>query len=209
MKVIRLEVGQMKANCYLVIDEKHDSLLVIDPGDDAEYITRIISDLSAKPEAILITHGHFDHLLAATDLKLIYNIPIYMDKEDEFLLNNMEKSVKHYLNLDSPPRPQVDHYLENTHLTIGNFNIKIVKTPGHTPGSVSLYIEDAKCIFVGDVIFNNGYVGRYDFKYSNKEKLFESIDTILTLPKETVVYPGHDTSTDIASLKKLFSSSKS
>src|SRR3989344_147687 len=107
MEIITLPVGQMQANCYLVYDKKSLKTLIIDPGDDADYIERIISDHSLIPQAIIATHGHFDHIMAVTELVFAYTIPFKINCEDKFLIKNMFASAKHFINIDSGPPPPV------------------------------------------------------------------------------------------------------
>lgn len=166
-----LVVGSMATNCYLVDG------IIIDPGDDAEYI---MSHLTDKPRMIVATHGHFDHIMAACALQLAYNIPFYLHPADNFLLATMQSSAKHFLGLkevDPPPVP--------TPIT----DLPFIHTPGHTPGSICLKFENV--LIVGDTIFEGGGVGRTDFSYSQPLKLAESIDHILSYPANTRLLPGH------------------
>lgn len=205
IKVRKLEVGQLRTNCYLVIEDR--SCQIIDPGDDADYITRIITDEDATPTVLIATHGHYDHILAATELKLAYNIPYLMHKADKFLLSKMASSAKHFSGVNADPPPEVDKYIEDGDvLKIENCKLKIMETPGHTPGSVTLYSRSGNIAFVGDLIFEKGGVGRIDFSYSDEEKLKESIDNILKLPDETIIYPGHGGKFSIGQAKKYFTS---
>lgn len=173
----KLVVGTMATNCYIMGD------MIIDPGDDAEYI---MSHVKRKPKMIVATHGHFDHIMAAYALQLAYNIPFYIHKEDIFLLSRMQSSAKHYLGLrevDPPPKPA------------DTFDFPFLHTPGHTPGSICLKFGDA--LLVGDTIFADGAVGRTDFSYSNKNDLDNSIKNILSFPKETKLLSGHGESITI------------
>jgi len=206
MKVINLIVGQLKTNCYLVFDKETRVCLIIDPGDDVDYIMKIIADEKLKPVKIIATHGHFDHILAVTELKLAYNIPFLMHKDDEFLLERMNSSVKFFLGVNSKiPIPKVDEYLENgDSLQIANCELKIVSTPGHTPGGITLYCKKEKLAFVGDLVFAGGAVGRTDFAYSSHEDLQKSIEKILKLPGDTKLYCGHGEVTTIFEFKKDF-----
>jgi glyoxylase-like metal-dependent hydrolase (beta-lactamase superfamily II) len=190
-----LTVGQLQTNCYLVYNDQNQEAIIIDPGDDADYIMRVISDLEVKPVKIIATHGHFDHLLAASELKLAFKIPFLMHKNDEALLKWMRKSCQYFCGFDPGPAPKIDEYLEDK-LKIQNEKFKIIFTPGHTPGGVTLYNKTQNIAFVGDTVFKDG-IGRYDFPYSDKEELFKSIQKILKLPKETIIYPGHGERTTI------------
>ena len=179
MNIQTLVVGAMATNCYLVDG------MIIDPGDDAEYI---MSHISTRPKMIVATHGHFDHIIAAYALQLAYNIPFYIHKDDIFLLSRMQSSAKHFLGLrhvDPPPTP--------TEIR----DIPFIHTPGHTPGSICLYFKKDNILFSGDTIFADGAVGRTDHQYSRKFDLSRSIQTILSLPPETKICPGHGGETTV------------
>lgn len=199
MKIITLKVGQLRTNCYLVFDEKTRECLIIDPGDDADYIMRIIADEKLTPTKIIATHGHFDHVLAVTELKLAYSIPFLMHKDDEFLLARMNSSVKFFLGIDSKiPIPKVDEYLQcDQKLPIRNLpaqtscELKIVCIPGHTPGCIALHSAIYSVAFVGDLVFAGGAVGRTDFSYSSYDDLRKSIERISKLPGDTKLHCGH------------------
>jgi glyoxylase-like metal-dependent hydrolase (beta-lactamase superfamily II) len=186
-----LSLGALEANCYLVWDTERNAV-IIDPGDEADFIIQTLESLDLSPQAIIATHGHFDHVMAALELKLAYKIPFYMHRADEFLLDRMPGTAMHFINFDPGPPPDVDIYLnDKSKLKILSCELKIIHTPGHTPGSVSIYIKETKAVFVGDLVFSDNLRGRTDFSYSDKGKLVDSIELIRKLPKETIIYPGH------------------
>ena len=197
--------GQLQTNCYLVLDNQTSDAIIIDPGDDADYIARVLTDLNKTPSKIIATHGHFDHLLAATELKLAYNIPFLIHKDDEFFLKRLQSSTKHFLGVKTDPPALVDKNLkEGDKIKIGKYILKVIETPGHTPGGISLYCKKVKVLFAGDTIFEKGGVGRTDFVYANKSHLAESIRKLLKLPEDTVVYTGHGGKTTIKEVKTYF-----
>jgi glyoxylase-like metal-dependent hydrolase (beta-lactamase superfamily II) len=202
LQIRKLITGQLQTNCYLVFTDRSSDVIIIDPGDDADYIMRVIEDIKKTPSKIIATHGHFDHVLAVTELKLAYNIPFLMHKNDEFLLKRLQSTTKHFLGVKTDPAPIVDKYLKkNDEIKIGKNILKIIETPGHTPGGISLYCEKEKVLFVGDTIFEQGGIGRTDFVYANNNQLMESIQKLLILPKDTVVYAGHGNKTTIKETK--------
>lgn len=197
LEVITLIVGQLQTNCYLVADKKTKKTLIIDPGDDADYIERIVSDKRLAPTKIIATHGHFDHILAVTELKLAYKIPFLIHKEDEFLVSQMQSSARHFLGIATDPPPEIDGYIKaDEFITIGDNKLKVIETPGHTPGGVCLYCQKDKILFTGDLLFAQG-VGRTDFSYSNSAALQASLVKIFRLPAATTVYCGHGQVTTI------------
>lgn len=180
----------MAANCYLVYDEEGKTI-IIDPGDEAEFISRIILEKGLKPQKIIATHGHFDHILAAPELKLAFGIPFYASKKDSPLISKMPERARRYLG-ESPLPLKIDSNLKGgDKIRLGKYVFEVLETPGHTPGSICLFEKKEKALFVGDLIFKDGSVGRYDFPYSNKAKLYKSVKKILDLPGKTVFYPGH------------------
>ena len=179
----------MAENCYLVYDKKTKEAIIIDPGDDGDYLIRKITDLKLKPVLIVATHGHFDHILAVLELKLAFKITFLMHQADLFLLKQAQQSAKHFLGIEVDPVPPPDRFLKDgDEIEFGTQKLKVLETPGHTPGSICLLGEDV--VFTGDTVFSNG-VGRTDFSYSSKEDLKKSLEKILKLPDNILVYPGH------------------
>lgn len=196
--VLTLPVGQMRANCYLIVENKSKKCLIIDPGDDPEYIESIIKGKELTPQAILTTHGHFDHIMGATHLRLNLNIPFIIHRKDAFLVKDMAASAKYFLSIDTGPPPLIDGYIEVLEgVEFGEDKIQVIETSGHTPGSVCLYSKKNDFLICGDLIFSGGGVGRSDFSYSNKQKLLKSIAKILHLPETTTIYPGHGPATTV------------
>ena len=181
MEIRKIAVGAIDTNCYIVTSEKET--FVIDPGDDSGKIIEVIEDESLKPKLCLLTHAHFDHVLAVNDILERYKIPLLVNQKDLFLLrksiefDEVEKATKF-----------ID---ENSIISVGSMSFQIIETPGHTPGSISLYCESQKLVFVGDLLFAEGFVGRTDFEYSDEVTLHSSIDKILAFPPSTRIYPGH------------------
>jgi glyoxylase-like metal-dependent hydrolase (beta-lactamase superfamily II) len=198
LQVKQLSVGQLQANCYIAWDDNSGKAIVIDPGDEADFIIGQVNRLSLSVGSIIATHGHFDHLMAVNELKLAFNVPFFIHKADKFLLDRMRETTKHFLSLDPGPGPIPDKYLDKVEsIIVGNYRIGVIPTPGHTPGSVCLYSQISSIVFTGDLIFANGAVGRTDFQYSSQKDLKTSIEKILKLPPKTTVYSGHGKETTI------------
>lgn len=198
LKIITIPVGQMQSNCYLVIDELTSKGIIIDPGDDWDYLISKIQEMNIILEKIIVTHGHFDHIMGVFSIQQILKTPFFLHKEDEFLLNNMQSSARHFLNIEAGPSPSPDNYLKDKEIIkLGQNKFEVIHTPGHTPGSVCLYNKKEKILFTGDLIFADGGVGRTDFSYSNTLDMEQSITKIFKLPKETIIYPGHGLSTTV------------
>jgi glyoxylase-like metal-dependent hydrolase (beta-lactamase superfamily II) len=201
-KILTFRLGELQTNTYLIADEESRKAIILDPSDAGEYLVEKVNELRYKVEQIIATHGHFDHLLAATYLQLALKVPFFIHKRDEFLLERMQDTAKHFLGRDPGPKPTVSGYLNNKDkIKVGSIDFDIIETPGHTPGSISLLSD--KEVFVGDLMFADGAVGRCDFKYSDPNLLSRSIKEILSLPKNLTIYPGHGEKTSIKKESKL------
>ena len=203
MNITTLTVGQLQAKCYLVSDEEHNTI-IIDPGDESEFISATILENKLKPQAILLTHGHYDHCLAAPELQLIFNIPIFLHPKDLFLYKNTHKSHS-YWNKSKPKNtlslPSTTQDLPST-LSFGGLNVQVLQSPGHTPGSTCFLVSSTTSdkntnfvLFTGDTLFKNS-TGTANHKYSSKTDLKKSlkylISTINNLPRPHLIYPGHE-----------------
>lgn len=208
MQITTLVVGSLQTNCYLVTDEETQKTLIIDPGDEADFITTTILENKLVPQAILLTHGHYDHCLGVLELKLNFQIPIYLHPADLFLYQNAHQSAQHWSPVGVVPRgrpqnPPVDHFIsDNQILPFGNSSLQVIHTPGHTPGSccflvsnVKSKIHNVKYLFTGDTLFATG-IGSTDHKYSSKPDLQKSLHKLKSTfddPQTTIyIYPGHE-----------------
>ena len=202
MKIEKYILGELQANCYLLID-KENNCLIIDPADEGGFLLEEVQRKRLKPQAILVTHGHFDHLLAAGEVQKSINIPLYISKKDLFLLERLEDKAAYFLGYRPAVLPikNIKDFDIESSLKINNWKLKIIKTPGHTLGSVSYYFKKEKVLFSGDTLFKNG-IGRYDFSYSSKNNLIKSLKKIISLPEDVIVCPGHGEKTTIKSAKK-------
>lgn len=203
MKIEINKVGNIETNCYLVINEETKETIVIDPGEDGDFIGDRINSQGLKCTAILYTHGHFDHATGTDDLKkaLGYETKVYANSlERELLMDSLlNHSEKHGLGSRQYP---ADIYIEDGEvLSLAGFDIRAISTPGHTPGGMCYYFPDEGVLFSGDTLFN-GSVGRTDFAEGDFATLVKSIvDKLYTLPEETKVYPGHMGDTTIGKEK--------
>ena len=192
MEIIGLTVGALATNCYLVFDSDDRSGLIIDPGDEANFISEKILQLNFKPVAIIATHGHFDHILAARELQLAFQIPFLIHQEDEKIVNYMSQSAQWWLKreiIEQPPK--IDEYLiEGQTVSFGSEQLTVFHAPGHTPGSICLYSKKEKILFSGDVIFKDG-IGRTDLPYSSPLAMEKSLKKIRQKLSSFIVYPGH------------------
>ena len=184
-------VGQLATNCYLVIDTKTRDAVVIDPGDDGNYIAEKIFHFQMHLHAILLTHGHFDHTLGAYELQEIFQVPCYMNTKDNFLVKRQNESAEYFLHRKIIEQKPTTTAISEKKLVFGTLTFAIVHCPGHTPGGVSFILKDAQCVFTGDTLFACGYVGRTDLSYSKPLDLSNSIQKLSALPNMYTLYPGH------------------
>jgi glyoxylase-like metal-dependent hydrolase (beta-lactamase superfamily II) len=209
LKYEKLVLGELETNCYLVWDDVSHEGVVIDPADAGVEISDELQRLGVEPLMVLATHGHFDHMLAAMDLKMIYNIPIGISENDLFLLKRQKKTAEKFLrhSVSTLDILKIDVNLDKAiNIILGEFKLKVVKTPGHTPGGVSFYDKSQGWLFCGDTLFAGGTVGSTDHQYSSMIDLRRSLKTLLELPNETIILPGHGEEDTILNLKGLLGS---
>jgi glyoxylase-like metal-dependent hydrolase (beta-lactamase superfamily II) len=199
MIIKKYSLGLLQANCYFLIEE--NDLILIDPGDDVPFILEEIQRKRLNLKAIFATHGHFDHIGAVGEIQKSFDVPFYINEKDLFLVERLNETAKYFLGYNPyflPPKNIKE--LNNKKFHFSRFTFDVIYTPGHTPGSVCFYFQKEKLVFTGDTLFKNG-IGRYDFSYSDKRELFESLKKILSLPDETLIYPGHGKQTVIGDEK--------
>jgi len=189
MKYELVVVGALETNCYLVYCEETRACAVIDPGAEPEKIISAIADLELKPSIVLNTHGHVDHIGANSDIIQKYSVPLAMHAADTGMLQ-VSDYIELSLLLGAHNSPAPDRLLaDGDEITFGHAALRVIHTPGHTPGSVGFV--HGGFLFSGDTLFCGG-VGRTDLPGGSWKDLEKSIrERILTLPEETVVLPGH------------------
>jgi glyoxylase-like metal-dependent hydrolase (beta-lactamase superfamily II) len=205
MKVETLIVGPIQACCYVVSFPPDSEALVIDPGGDGEEIVSYLKKKKLKPVYLVNTHGHIDHIGANAELKKAFpDALLCIHPEDKPMLGASGKNLSTELGF-SYTSPEPDKLLkENESLKLGKHEFKILHTPGHTLGGISLLYQSkdkSSSVFTGDTLFQMG-VGRTDFPGGSMQELVRSIkEKILSLPDDTVVYPGHGPATTVGAEK--------
>jgi len=203
IKIDTFVLGQLQTNTYCLISSQNNCYL-IDPADDFVFLSDYVINHGLNIKGIILTHGHFDHCLAAVTHKHIFKIPILANEKDLFLLKKIHTSSHYWTQTEYPILPiiklDIDLQQRNT-INLDDIVIKVINTPGHTPGSVCLYIPQSKIVFSGDTLFKNA-IGRTDFIYSDKNLLKKSLRQILSYPLNTVIYPGHGPQTTISQEKQ-------
>ena len=198
VKAERVTVGGMETNCYIVWKEKRSYAVVIDPGAESGAISRVLDKFRLSPEAVLLTHGHGDHIGACNELGL----DVYVHKADSEFLSDPELNLSAFVSLPVTVKQPVHPFGEEDELRFEKSGLvfRVIHTPGHTPGGCCFLID--KFLFAGDTLFKES-IGRTDFPASSFDKLINSIkEKIFLLPDETIVYPGHGESTTVGREKE-------
>jgi glyoxylase-like metal-dependent hydrolase (beta-lactamase superfamily II) len=198
-----LPVGMLQCNCSVFGDETTREGLVVDPGDDIEDILEIVRRHDLTVKAIVITHAHIDHIGGAQKMKRATGAPIYMNSNDRALQHMMDVQAG-WLGTETPEEASVDvDARDGEKLVLGTTEVHVLHTPGHTQGSISLWMPSEQKLVAGDTLFRES-IGRTDLPGGNGGQILRSIhDKLLPLPEETVVIPGHGETTTIGREKEF------
>lgn len=194
MEILNLYPGSFGSNCYVLLSDGHAA--IIDPSANASVILNTIARHNATPDLILLTHGHFDHMLALNELYQKSSLPIYLHASDADFPSDAHKNAFFYFFHQEQTYPSPTHLLQNGDLLkLGTDTIQVLHTPGHTPGSVC-YLCNDQTLFTGDTLFDGG-VGRCDLYGGSATDLKQSLSLLNTLSPSLVIYPGHGRSTTL------------
>jgi hydroxyacylglutathione hydrolase len=187
----------LQCNCSIFGDEQTKEAIVVDPGDDIADIQEILARHQLKVKAIVITHAHIDHIGGAAKLKAATGAPVYMNESDQVLYDKIHIQAS-WLGMEVPERTEIDVAArEGGKLTLGNADFQIIQTPGHTQGSISLWIPAENKLIAGDTLFRDS-IGRTDLPGGDPRQILHSIaNKLLVLPDEAIVVPGHGPNTTI------------
>lgn len=201
IKIGRLVLGVCQTNCYFLYRKGGGEAILVDPADAGEQIYQTMEQNGFKVTAILLTHGHFDHIWGAEELRKLSGAKIYACEAEKELLGNPELNVSGQMG--RPCTVEADEYVRDGQaLNLADMIVKVIATPGHTGGGCSYYFEEAGFLLSGDTLFQES-VGRTDFPTGSMSKLVRSIkDKLFILPEGIKVYPGHGESTTIGHEKK-------
>jgi hydroxyacylglutathione hydrolase len=192
-----LPVGMLQCNCSIFGDEQSHEAVVIDPGDEIQRILAILAKHQLRVKAIIITHAHIDHIGGAQKLKAATGAPVYMNANDQTLSEHLDTQAA-WLGMATPERTKIDvDAREGEKVALGPAEFHVLHTPGHTQGSISLWIPAENKLIAGDTLFLDS-IGRTDLPGGDYEQILRSIhDKLLPLEDTTAVIPGHGPNTTI------------
>ncbi|MGC1644689.1 MAG: MBL fold metallo-hydrolase [Candidatus Sulfotelmatobacter sp.] len=192
-----LPVGPLQCNCSVIGDETTHEAMVIDPGDEINDVLAVVRKHGLQVKQIVITHAHIDHVGGAMKLRAATGAPILLNQNDYSLLKMLDVQAA-WIGMRSPGTVEIDRSITTGEtVTAGSLTADILHTPGHTEGSICLYFPAQKKLIAGDTLFA-GSIGRTDLPGGSMQKILRSLhDTLLALPDETVVVPGHGELTTI------------
>jgi hydroxyacylglutathione hydrolase len=197
-----LPVGVLGCNCSVIGDETGREAIVIDPGDDVSEIIAILDRHRLTVKMIVITHAHIDHIGGAEKLRAHTGAPVYMHEADKMLSDRLDMQAA-WLGMETPKDPGIDKPAhEGDIVRAGAIEAHVLHTPGHTPGSISLYLPLESKVIAGDTLFQ-GSIGRTDLPGGDTAQIGRSIrGKLYTLPEDTIVFPGHGKTTSIGEEKR-------
>lgn len=194
MVLKQIAVGMLRTNCYIVGDEETKTCAVIDPGARIDKIMKAVEELGYEVKLVLLTHAHYDHVLAAPELIRRTGAKLYLHKKDEWLLSE-DEAVSYGSRSEGYTVPHVDGWLkEGQDIVLGKTVLHVLHTPGHTAGSVTFLCEDS--MFSGDTLFHT-CCGRTDLESGSMEDMLVSLKRLAQLPGNYRVYPGHESMTSL------------
>lgn len=202
VKVYGIQVSLFATNCYLVMNEESKEGFLIDPGGQEERILAVLKEKEVKLVAIYLTHGHLDHMMAAERIREEYGVPVYCYAAEIAVLSDPEQNLSDRFSRHSYVLDGVNPLLDGAEFLTAGIRVKLIHTPGHTPGGCCYYLPEEGILFSGDTLFCRS-IGNTGFPGGSMAVLANSIrEKLYALPEETVVYAGHGEETDIGSEKR-------
>ena len=202
LSLTRLTVGPLMENCYLLADEAAKTAVLVDPGDEAPRLLDALKTNGLQLDAIWLTHAHFDHIGAVAAIKDVLDVPVYLHPDDEVIYKSGSQAAQLWDIPFRQPTGATQPLEPDQVLTFGDTEVKCLFTPGHAPGHISFYLPSEGYVIAGDALFK-GSIGRTDLPLGDHAQLLESIRThLMTLPDNTVVYPGHGPETTVGAEKR-------
>ena len=198
LEVRGVVVGLFRENCWIIGSRRRGEACVVDPGDEPETILSLARDMGVRITRVVASHAHIDHILAARAIVEATGAPFLLHEHDLPIAENMPTAARMWMNVDVPPAPRPDAFpVDGDDLEVAGVTLKVIHTPGHTPGSLCLYAPEAGLLFSGDTLFRES-IGRTDLPGGDFAQIRNSLSQrLLTLPDDTRVLPGHMLETTI------------
>lgn len=199
MKIKRIQAGIYAVNCYIIYSEDEREAVIIDPGGDYELIIKEIKNNELLVKAIILTHGHGDHIGAVTGLKMHFNVPVMIHKEDREMVKDYDLNLSGKMAMGAISFEPDILLKDGDMIEFGSAYLKVIHTPGHTKGGICLYYPGI--LITGDTLFE-GSIGRTDLHGGDYDILIKSIkNKLLHLPVDTIIYPGHGNTSSLKNEK--------
>lgn len=200
MKIEKFVLGYVSTNCYLLINEETKEIVIVDPATCPDYMVSHVRSNGYIPKAILLTHGHFDHVMGIDEWVKEFDIPVYLYEEEKEILANSELNLSGMIGKKYSYQNGIG-LKDKEELKVAGFSFEVIHTPGHTKGGCCYYEEHEGVLMSGDTLFRQS-VGRSDFPTGDMRTLVKSIrEKLFVLPEDIMVYPGHNELTCIADEK--------
>ena len=200
-QIVHLVVGPVQTNCYLVMNQKTKETIIVDPGAEADRIVSALTKMQAKPVAILLTHGHFDHAGGAAEVAAHFGIKVYAEEHERETLDDPKLNLSGWTGAETTYHADV-FLKDEQEFDLAGFHIRVLFTPGHTVGGCCYYFAYQDALFSGDTLFAQS-VGRTDFPKGSASALIRGIkEKLLPLPDEVTVYTGHNDTTTIGTERR-------
>jgi glyoxylase-like metal-dependent hydrolase (beta-lactamase superfamily II) len=198
LEVRGVVVGLFRENCWVIGSRQRGEACVIDPGDEPEEILALARDMGVRITRVIASHAHLDHIMAARDIVEATGAPFLLHQADLPIADNMPQSARAWTGREVRPAPRPDAFpVDGDDLEVAGVTLTVLHTPGHTPGSVSLYAREARLLFSGDTLFRES-IGRVDLPGGDFAQIARSItERLYALPADTRVLPGHMQETTI------------
>ncbi len=202
MKIEKFVLGALQTNCYLILNEETKELVIVDPAICPDYMISHVKSHGYIPKAILLTHGHFDHVMGIEGWVNEFQLPVFLHEDEKEVLAEPKLNLS-FMFGKFYSYNNVQTLKDGEILEVAGFSFKVIHTPGHTKGGCCYYEEKEEVLISGDTLFNMS-VGRSDFPTGNPVTLVDSIkEKLMVLPGEVMVYPGHNNLTCIADERKI------
>jgi len=202
LSLVRFTVGALQENCYLLFDEVTKEAVFVDPGDEPDVLLAALEQRGLTLQAIWLTHAHFDHIGGVQGVKDIFDVPVLLHEADNELYKNGFKAAAIWDIPFTQPTAEPVAIADGQVLSLAGVEVECLFTPGHAPGHIAFYVPSQALVIAGDALFQ-GSIGRTDLPMGDHAQLIESIKTkLLSLPDETMVYPGHGPETSIGIEKR-------